>query len=133
MDKQELAFKAWLNTILLPAAAEQAGSGQHALASRRLAARVRGQLWCIYQRDEQFRDTMLRVEERVLAGGLRMRDEVRRGRGRTVGRTPLPASSVAAIGIPAVQSAAAFAPARFAGGPSAASMHPRLPTCRRRA
>lgn len=71
-----MAFKAWLNTILLPAAADSAEVGQHALASRRLTAKVRGLLWRIYQRDEQFRDVMLRVEQRVLGGQLKMRDEV---------------------------------------------------------
>ena len=82
MDKQEAAFKAWLNTILLPEPAAggsgSSGGGRQggALASRRLAAKVRGLLWRIYQRDEQFRDAMLRVEERVMGGALRMRDEV---------------------------------------------------------
>ena len=77
MDKQETAFKAWLNTILLPATSDQDGDGgQAALASRRLTAKMRGLLWRIYQRDEQFRDVMLRVEQRVEGGHLRIRDEV---------------------------------------------------------
>ncbi|GAB4814747.1 hypothetical protein N2152v2_001793 [Parachlorella kessleri] len=76
MDKQETAFKAWLNTILLPATSDQQGDGgQAALASRRLTAKMRGLLWRIYQRDEQFRDVMLRVEQRVEGGHLRIRDE----------------------------------------------------------
>jgi hypothetical protein len=77
-DKQETAFKAWLNMILLPATADHSDGGRAALASRRLTAKMRGLLWRIYQRDEQFRDVMLRVEQRVMDGQLRMKDEVGR-------------------------------------------------------
>ena len=53
MDKQERAFKEWLNTTLLPVAADPADVAHAALSSRRLAARVRGLLWRIYSRDSE--------------------------------------------------------------------------------
>ena len=60
MDKQEAAFRAWLNTVLAPAPADVDGSsegsstaGHRGLASRRLTARLRGLLWQLYSQDQE--------------------------------------------------------------------------------
>jgi hypothetical protein len=62
MDKQEAAFKGWLNTVLAPSAEAEAEAGANgggdagqpaALASRRLVARLRGLLWQLYSQDQQ--------------------------------------------------------------------------------
>ena len=124
MDKQEAAFKGWLNAVLVPAAAEGGESDEgaaaqlHALASRRLVARLRGLLWQLYSQDAELirlggkcvsgvacgleldlhaschpppihqcrlpacaayppaRSVMLKVEQRINSGQMRMRDEV---------------------------------------------------------
>lgn len=47
------APKEWVNATLLPVAADPADVGHAALASRRLAARVRGLLWRIYSQDSE--------------------------------------------------------------------------------
>jgi hypothetical protein len=59
MDKQEAAFKGWLNAVLVPAAAAGSdGDGVHtsvqpqALAARRLVSRLRGLLWQLYSQDQ---------------------------------------------------------------------------------
>ena len=58
MDRQEAAFQAWLNASLLPAADGSSdgdgGSegGLGGMASRRLAARLRGLLWQLYSQDQ---------------------------------------------------------------------------------
>lgn len=59
MDKQEAAFKAWLNAVLVPAPAdadaggEGGGAAHRGLASRRLTARLRGLLWQLYSQDQE--------------------------------------------------------------------------------
>lgn len=52
MDKQETAFQAWLNAVLVPAPADSEG-GSGGLASRRLVARLRGLLWQLYSQDQE--------------------------------------------------------------------------------
>lgn len=128
MDKQEAAFRAWLNTVLAPAPADVDGSSEgnstashRGLASRRLTARLRGLLWQLYSQDQElvrcvtwlvlwngralarckavakhpeplpwgliFRpfppqscccSVMLKVEQRIDSGQLKLRDEVGR-------------------------------------------------------
>ena len=62
MDKQEAAFKAWLNAALVPVAADSGSSSSGSegpltapggLASRRLVARLRGLLWQLYSQDQE--------------------------------------------------------------------------------
>lgn len=54
MDKQESAFKAWLNAVLQPGTMSRDVECSHgALASRRLVARLRGLLWQIYSQDQE--------------------------------------------------------------------------------
>jgi abnormal spindle-like microcephaly-associated protein len=60
MDKQEAAFKAWLNAALVPAGADGGSSSSSegppapgGLASRRLVARLRGLLWQLYSQDQE--------------------------------------------------------------------------------
>eukprot|EP00887_Chlorella_sp_A99_P006848 scaffold2.g6848.t1 len=70
MDKQERALCAWANSILLPVAERQ-----DQLSARRLTARVRGLLWRTYSQDKDLISLMVRVEQRIDAGYLRLRDE----------------------------------------------------------
>ncbi|KAK9814207.1 hypothetical protein WJX72_002306 [[Myrmecia] bisecta] len=72
MDKQERAFTAWLNSVLVPGRNDEAAD---ALAARRLAARMRGVLWRLYSQDAEIISVMVKVESRIDAGFLRMRDE----------------------------------------------------------
>lgn len=68
MDKQEAAFKAWLNAVLQPAAtAEEAERSQGGLASRRLVARMRGLLWQLYSQDQELVRCGCSVHARMLA------------------------------------------------------------------
>ena len=81
MDKQEAALTAWLNTVLVPAKATEEGSTSRALAAGCMAARARGLLWHLYSSDSAVIATMLKVEKRIDAGQLRLRDEVSRAAG----------------------------------------------------
>ncbi|KAL4423889.1 hypothetical protein ABPG75_001190 [Micractinium tetrahymenae] len=75
MDKQEAAFKAWLNAVLQPAATDGEAERSHGgLASRRLVARLRGLLWQIYSQDQELVSVMLKVEQRIDGGQLKLRD-----------------------------------------------------------
>lgn len=89
MSKQDKAFSAWLNHLLVPApdaaaAPDAASSGANgggtaaggALTGRRLAAAVQGALVACYRRDASLRDAVMRVEARVDQGQLRLKDEV---------------------------------------------------------
>ena len=84
IDKQEAAFKAWLNAVLMAAPVDsEAGEGGGAatpaprgLASRRLVARLRGLLWQLYSQDQELIAVMLKVEQRIDGGQLKLRDEV---------------------------------------------------------
>lgn len=64
MDKQEAAFKAWLNAVLHPAAADADPQRAHGLASRRLVARLRGLLLQLYSQDQE----LIRWVDRSLTG-----------------------------------------------------------------
>ncbi|GBF95503.1 hypothetical protein Rsub_07853 [Raphidocelis subcapitata] len=74
MQKQDKAFSAWLNHLLVPSDDEGA-CAPAALTDRRLAASVRGALVSCYRRDAGLRDAVMRVEARVDSGQLRLRDE----------------------------------------------------------
>ena len=76
LEKQEAAFAAWLNCILVPAKAADEEMASQALAARRLAAKVRGLLWKLYSTDQGVISTMLKVEKHIDAGQLRLKDEV---------------------------------------------------------
>ena len=76
MEKQEAAFSAWLNSILVPAKTDEEGPDSQALAARRVAARVRGLLWHLYSADKEVITSMLKVEKHIDAGQLRLKDEV---------------------------------------------------------
>ena len=76
MEKQEAAFAAWLNCLLVPAKSGEEGPTGQALAARRLAAKVRGLLWHLYSADKQVISIMLKVEKHIDAGQLRLKDEV---------------------------------------------------------
>lgn len=76
MEKQEAAFAAWLNSLLVPASSAEEGAASQALAARRLTAKVRGLLWHLYSADKDIISTMLKVEKHVDAGQLRLKDEV---------------------------------------------------------
>ena len=67
MDKQESAFKAWLNAVLQPVAVE-GGEGEGGLAGRRLAARLRGLLWQLYSQDDELIRCMLAWQARPWQG-----------------------------------------------------------------
>ena len=76
MEKQEAAFSAWLNSVLVPAKASEEGLASQALAARCLAAKVRGLLWHLYSADTDVIASMLKVEKHIDAGQLRLKDEV---------------------------------------------------------
>ena len=76
IEKQEAAFSAWLNGVLVPAKASEEGPASQALAARRLAAKVRGLLWHLYSADADVIASMLKVEKHIDAGQLRLKDEV---------------------------------------------------------
>ena len=76
MEKQERAFQAWLNSRLSVAPSTGSGLESPALAARRMAAQVEGLLWQLYSQDQQLVAAMLKVEARIDAGRLRLRDEV---------------------------------------------------------
>lgn len=76
VEKQEAAFTAWLNSVLVPASSAEEGAASQALAARRLAAKVRGLLWHLYSADSDVISTMLKVEKHIDAGQLRLKDEV---------------------------------------------------------
>ncbi|KAA6419435.1 MAG: abnormal spindle-like microcephaly-associated protein [Trebouxia sp. A1-2] len=75
IEKQEGAFLAWLNSVLVPAKATEEGPAGQALAARRLAAKVRGLLWHLYSADTDVIASMLKVEKHIDAGQLRLKDE----------------------------------------------------------
>lgn len=53
MDKQEVAFKSWLNAVLQPTSTSGESERLHGgLALRRLVARLRGLLWQLYSQDQ---------------------------------------------------------------------------------
>ena len=62
--------------MLVPAKAAEEGPVGQALASRRLAAKVRGLLWHLYSTDDELISTMLKVEKHIDAGQLRLKNEV---------------------------------------------------------
>lgn len=76
MEKQERALQAWLNSRLSVAPKTGNGLELPALAARRMAAQVEGLLWQLYSQDQQLVAAMLKVEARIDAGRLRLRDEV---------------------------------------------------------
>jgi len=76
IEKQEAAFSAWLNSVLVPAKAIEEGPARQARAARRLAAKVRGLLWHLYSADRDVIASMLKVEKHIDAGQLRLKDEV---------------------------------------------------------
>ena len=76
IEKQEAAFSAWLNSVLVPAKATEEGPASQALAARRLAAKIRGLLWHLYSADTDVIASMLKVEKHIDAGQLRLKDEV---------------------------------------------------------
>ena len=76
MEKQERALQAWLNRRLIVAPVTDDGLKSPALAARRMAAQVEGLLWQLYSQDQQLVAAMLKVEARIDAGRLLLRDEV---------------------------------------------------------
>jgi hypothetical protein len=76
MQKQERAFTAWLNARLAPPKPPAEAAEAQALASKRAAARVRGILWRMYSADASTIGVMMRVEAKIDAGHIRMREEV---------------------------------------------------------
>ena len=76
MEKQEAAFAAWLNYVLVPAKSAEGEAASQALAARRLAAKARGLLWNLYSADKEVISIMLKVEKHIEAGQLRLKDEV---------------------------------------------------------
>ncbi len=89
MQKQDKAFSAWLNHMLLPFTPDALRStmeDEHsvALTDLRLMARVQGVLVAAYRTDAELHDVMMRVEARVDEGKLKMKDEVGEREGRIV-------------------------------------------------
>ena len=76
MEKQERALQAWLNSRLNVAPLTGDGLELPALAARRMAAQVEGLLWQLYSQDQQLVTAMLKVEARIDARRLHLRDEV---------------------------------------------------------
>lgn len=76
MEKQERAFTAWLNEVLVPAEPCGEDPSAGALAAKRLAAQMRGLLWRIYSADEELIGVAMRTEARINGGFLKLRDEV---------------------------------------------------------
>lgn len=75
LEKQEKAFRIWLNALLAPQTPAPEDEG--GLAAKRLFARVRGQIWHMYCSDPGVIGVMMHLEKRVDEGFLRMKDEVR--------------------------------------------------------
>ena len=75
LQREEAALQAWLNSLLAPVK-DSVVAQQAALAGRRVTARMRGLLWHLYSRDPLLAATMMRVEARIDANHLRIRDEV---------------------------------------------------------
>ncbi|WIA17340.1 hypothetical protein OEZ85_014203 [Tetradesmus obliquus] len=81
MNKQDRAFTGWLNHLLLPFTPEylraaSEGDTSAALSDLRLAARVKGAMLACYRNDQEVHDTMVKVENCIDAGKLRMKPEV---------------------------------------------------------
>jgi hypothetical protein len=75
MEKQEKAFKAWANSVLEPLDGHLLNADS--LADKRMAARVRALLWKLYSEDEGVISVMVRLEQRIDGGHLRLKNEVR--------------------------------------------------------
>jgi hypothetical protein len=76
LDRQEACLAAWMNAVLCPAR----GGERDGPAAARLTARARGLLWRVYWRDAELREGMARVEQRIDAGQLKLRQPVSRAR-----------------------------------------------------
>lgn len=76
IEKQEAAFAAWLNCVLVPAKSAEGEATSLALAARRLTAKARGLLWHLYSADKEVISAMMKVEKHIEAGQLRLKDEV---------------------------------------------------------
>ena len=75
LQREEAALQAWLNSLLAPVK-DGVVAQQSAMAGRRVTARIRGLLWHLYSRDAELAAAMMRIEARIDAGHLRIRDEV---------------------------------------------------------
>jgi hypothetical protein len=75
MEKQEKAFKVWANSVLEPLDGHLLNADS--LADKRMAARVRALLWKLYSEDEGVISVMVRLEQRIDGGHLRLKNEVR--------------------------------------------------------
>ena len=74
MERQERAFTVWLNAVLQPT--DEVLGEENSLAAKRAAAKVRGLLWRLYSEDDGVVSTMLRLEQRIDSGFMRMKEEV---------------------------------------------------------
>lgn len=74
MEKQERAFTIWLNAVLQPT--DEVLGEDDSLAAKRVAAQVRGLLWRLYSEDDGVVSVMLRLEQRIDSGFIRMKEEV---------------------------------------------------------
>ena len=75
MEKQEKAFTVWANSVLRPLDVDLLQT-HTSLSDGRMAARVRAMLWRLYSEDEGVISTMVRLEERIDGGHLRLKHEV---------------------------------------------------------
>ena len=82
VEQQERAFTNWLNITIIPTSANHPHSHAAAAAAvttadsrqrRHAHAAARGRLWQLYSRDLEVRDVILRVEQHVDGGRLRLR------------------------------------------------------------
>ncbi|CAL8472299.1 g11841 [Coccomyxa elongata] len=76
LEKQEKAFRVWLNAALAPPPpGDPEGGDGGGLAATRLEARVRGALWHLYCGDPDVIHIMTRIEKRIDEGFLRLKPE----------------------------------------------------------
>lgn len=73
MEKQENAFSVWANWVLQIDDPDVTGGD---LTAARLSVHVRALLWKLYSEDMGVINVMLRLEERIDAGLLQIKNEV---------------------------------------------------------
>jgi hypothetical protein len=87
MQKQERCFTTWLNSLLSPMPATDVGADA-SLQAKRVAAQMKGLVWHLYTGNSEVAEIMLKIEQRVDAGLLRMKDEVCAFDGKTTALVP---------------------------------------------